>query len=163
MIINLKNKHTLQVDEFQFRCCIGRNGVRINKTEGDNCTPKGLFKLSKIFYRADRVALDNCMIKKIKITKNMGWCNDSSNNFYNKKIIINKNIRHEKLYRRDCKYDYVIVLDYNTKKTVPNKGSAIFIHLTKDYKPTAGCVAIKRNHFEILLKVLKKNTYIKIN
>tara|TARA_B100000787_G_scaffold155553_1_gene131111 strand:+ start:2570 stop:3061 length:492 start_codon:yes stop_codon:yes gene_type:complete len=163
MIINLKNKHTLQVDEFQFRCSVGKNGITKNKSEGDNCTPKGLFKLLKIFYRPDRVLLNNCIIKKIKITKKMGWCDDTSSKFYNEQIIINKNISHEKLYRKDHKYDYIIVLDYNIKKTVSNKGSAIFIHLTKDYKPTAGCVAVKRDHFEILLKILKKNTYIKIN
>ena len=163
MIINLKNKHTLQVDEFQFTCSIGENGLTKNKREGDKCTPKVLFKLLKIFYRADRVLLDNCIIKKTKITKNMGWSDDSSSKSYNKQIIINKNIRHEKLYRKDNKYDYIIVLDYNTKKTIPNKGSAIFIHLTKDYKSTAGCIAIKKEHFEILLKILRKNTYIKIN
>ena len=163
MIINLKNKHTLQVDEFQFRCSIGKNGVTKNKSEGDKGTPKGLFKLLKIFYRADRVLLNSCIIKKTKITKNMGWCDDASSKFYNKQIIVNKNIRHEKLYRKDHKYDYIIILDYNIKKTTANKGSAIFIHLTKDYKPTAGCIAIKKNHFEILLKILKKKTYIKIN
>jgi len=163
MIIDLKNKHTLQVDEFQFRCSIGKNGVTKNKNEGDKSTPKGLFKLLKIFYRADRVLLNNCIIKKTKITKNMGWCDDASSKFYNKQIIVNKNIRHEKLYRKDHKYDYIIILDYNIKKTTTNKGSAIFIHLTKDYKPTAGCIAIKKDHFEILLKILKKKTYIKIN
>ena len=93
----------------------------------------------------------------------MGWCDDTSSKFYNEQIIVNKNIRHEKLYRKDHKYDYIIILDYNIKKTTANKGSAIFIHLTKDYKPTAGCIAIKKNHFEILLKILKKKTYIKIN
>ena len=111
MIINLKNKHTLQVDEFQFRCSIGKNGVIKNKSEGDKGTPKGLFKLLKIFYRADRVLLNSCIIKKTKITKNMGWCDDASSKFYNKQIIVNKNIRHEKLYRKDHKYDYIIILD----------------------------------------------------
>ena len=26
MTILVKNKHTLQIDEFRFRCCIGKNG-----------------------------------------------------------------------------------------------------------------------------------------
>ncbi|WP_415303997.1 L,D-transpeptidase family protein [Candidatus Pelagibacter sp. Uisw_090] len=163
MIINLKNKHTLQIDEFQFRCCIGKNGITKKKIEGDNCTPKGLFKLSQIYYRADRISLGKCKIKKTKISKNMGWCDDSLSKFYNKQININKKVKHEKLYRRDYKYDYVIALDYNRKKIITKKGSAIFIHLTKDYKPTAGCVAINRLHFEILLKIIKKNTFIRIN
>ena len=58
-------------------------------------------------------------------------------------------------------YDYLIVITYNEKK-VPHKGSAIFLHLTKNYKPTAGCIAIKKKDFEILLKLIVKKTKIKI-
>ena len=163
MLIKLKKKYTLQVDEFQFRCSIGKNGLTKNKHEGDFCTPKGTFKLTELFYRHDRVNLTKFKINKKKIFKNMGWCNESTNRSYNKLIKIKKNIRHEKLFRRDTKYDYIIVLDFNRRNTKNNKGSAIFLHITKDYKPTAGCVAISRHDFEILLKLLKKNTYIKIS
>ena len=31
MTIFVKNKHTLEIDEFRFKCCIGKNGVVINK------------------------------------------------------------------------------------------------------------------------------------
>ena len=48
------------------------------------------------------------------------------------------------------------------KKKIPNKGSAIFIHLTTNYKQTAGCVALKKKDFEILLKLIDKETRIKI-
>ena len=75
----------------------------------------------------------------------MGWCNDPSHKNYNKEIKIIKKIKHEKLYRKDHKYNYLIVINYNNKKIIPNKGSAIFIHLTKNFKPTAGCVAIQEN------------------
>ena len=93
----------------------------------------------------------------------MGWCDDPDDKFYNKLIKINKKIKHEKLYRNDYKYDYFIELNYNKKKTIPYKGSAIFLHLTKNYKPTLGCIAINKNDMQILLKVIKKNTFIKIN
>ena len=43
------------------------------------------------------------------------------------------------------------------------KGSAIFIHLTKNYLPTAGCIGIKKKDMLILLKLIKKKTKIKIN
>ena len=66
------------------------------------------------------------------------------------------------MFRKDYKYNFIIPLNYNRKKIKKNKGSAIFIHLTKDYKPTAGCIAINKNDFEILLKIIKKNTYIRI-
>jgi L,D-peptidoglycan transpeptidase YkuD (ErfK/YbiS/YcfS/YnhG family) len=93
----------------------------------------------------------------------MGWCNDVSSQFYNKEIKIKKNIKHEKLYRNDYKYDYFILIKYNYKKTIKNKGSAIFIHLTKNYKPTAGCIAISKKDFLILAKLVNKNTKILIN
>ena len=64
-------------------------------------------------------------------------------------IRIQKKISHEKLYRKDHRYDYFIVINYNTKKTIPNKGSAIFIHLSQNYYPTAGCIAIQKKDFLI--------------
>ena len=90
MIITIKNKYTLKVDDFQFRCSIGKSGIRLNKKEGDKSTPKGTFKLLKVFYRPDRVEPFSCAIKKSKIRKNMGWCDDPKNKFYNKLININK-------------------------------------------------------------------------
>ena len=162
MIISLKKKYTLKVDEFQFRCSIGKNGIKKNKKEGDKCTPKGIFKLNKIFFRHDRVNFFKTKLKKVKIMKYIGWCNDSKNQNYNKLIKMNKKIKHEKLYRKDYKYDYLIELSYNTEKVIPYKGSAIFLHLTKDYKPTLGCVAINKNDMQILLRIIQKNTFIKI-
>ena len=93
----------------------------------------------------------------------MGWCNDIKNIFYNKPIIIKKNVRHEKMFRQDRKYDLVIVLDYNFKKPILGKGSAIFIHVTNNYKPTAGCIALSKKDMLILLKLITKNTFIKID
>ena len=93
----------------------------------------------------------------------MGWCDDPKNKFYNKLIKINSKIKHEKVFRKDSKYNYLIELDYNKKKVVPFSGSAIFLHLTKNYKPTAGCVAINKNDMEILLKIIKNKTFIKIS
>ena len=162
MIIKLKNKHTLEVDEFQFRCSIGKNGTIRKKEEGDLKTPKGLFKLKEVFYRSDRTKSKKFKIKSTKITKSMGWCDDIESKYYNKLINVKQKCRHEKLYRKDNKYDYLIVLDYNLKKTIRGKGSAIFLHLTKNYKPTAGCIAINKFDFEILLKLINSNTYINI-
>jgi L,D-peptidoglycan transpeptidase YkuD (ErfK/YbiS/YcfS/YnhG family) len=41
-------------------------------------------------------------------------------------------------------------------------GSAIFIHLTNDYQPTAGCIALKKKDFEVLLNLINQKTKIKI-
>ena len=163
MKITLKNKYTLKIDDFKFKCCVGKNGLKKNKTEGDKCTPKGIFKLGKLYYRKDRVKkpITSLIIKKIK--RNMGWCNDSKNKFYNQEIKINKNIKHEKLLRKDYKYNYLLVIEYNTKRIKPNKGSAIFIHLTKNFNATEGCIALLQKDFLIMAKLINKKSTIKIN
>ena len=164
MTILVKNKHTLQLDEFKFKCCIGKNGSTNNKIEGDKKTPKGIFKIEKLYFREDRIKKPLTLLKCIKIKKDMGWCNDVRfPKKYNKLFKIEKGIKHEKLKRKDYKYDLFILIKYNFKKPIVGLGSCIFIHLTKDYKPTAGCIALKKKDFLIMLKLIKKNSKIKIN
>ena len=163
MTIFVKNKHTLQIDEFKFKCCIGKKGSTSNKIEGDKKTPKGTFKIENLYFRKDRVKKPLTLLKCIKIKKNMGWCDDISfPEKYNKLIKIEKKFRHEKLQRKDNKYNLLIPIKYNYKKPITGKGSCIFIHLTKNYKPTAGCIALKEKDFLILLKLINKNSKIKI-
>ena len=163
MTIFIKNKHTLQIDDFLFRCCVGKKGLTLNKKEGDKKTPKGIFNIENLYFRKDRLNKPETSLKCIEIKKNMGWCDDI--NFpkkYNKLVKLNKNFKHEKLKRKDHKYDLLIPIKYNYTKPIVGKGSCIFIHLTKDYKPTAGCVALSKKDFLILLKLIKTKTKIKI-
>jgi len=165
MIIIVKNKDTLLIDDFKFRCSVGKKGFCRKKVEGDFKTPRGKFSLGNIYYRADRVQKPFSKINSIPIKKNMGWCDDPNSKFYNKLIKINKNlkIKYEKLYRKDNKYDFLILIKYNFKNTIKFKGSAIFLHLTRDYLPTRGCVALCEKDFIILVKLINKKTKIKIN
>jgi len=163
MTIYIKNKDTLIIDEFKLKCCIGKKGITKNKFEGDFHTPSGKFKIGTLYWRKDRVQLPKNKLFCKKIKKNMGWCNDADSKYYNKEIKINKKIKHEKLYRKDHKYDYFILIKYNYKKVIKNKGSAIFIHLTKNYKATEGCIALSKKDFLILIKLIDKNTKILIN
>ena len=162
MTIIVKNKETLIFEDFTFRCCVGKNGLTNNKIEGDKKTPKGLFSLGNVYYRKDRNNKPITKLNCISIKKKMGWCNDVRNKKYNKLIKINKKIKHEKMFRKDYKYDYVIPIQYNTKNTIVGKGSAIFIHLTKNYKKTAGCIALRKKDLLILLKLINRKTKIKI-
>ena len=164
MLISIKNKHTLQIDEFKFKCCVGEKGSTKNKIEGDKKTPKGTFEIENLYFRKDRRNKPSSLIKSIEIKKNMIWCNDTRYpKKYNKLLKIKKNIQHEKLKRKDHKYNFLIPIKYNFKKPIPGRGSCIFIHLTKDYKPTAGCIALKEKDFLIMLKLIKKNSKIKIS
>ena len=164
MIIYLKNKHTLEVDDFKFKCSIGKNGKSKKKEEGDKKTPIGYFEIEDLYYRSDRIKKPSTKLKCIKIKKNMGWCDDVNSVFYNKLIKIKKKkkIKYEKMYRKDDKYDIVIPIHYNSFNPKKNKGSAIFIHLTKNYNKTLGCVALKKKDILILLRLVTNKTKIKI-
>ena len=161
MIIHVKNKNTLIIDDFILKCCVGKNGLKTNKKEGDCATPKGLFKLKKLYFRKDRLGVPKTKIKKKIIKKNMAWCDDPKHKNYNEEIYISNKKYKENFYKINHVYDYLITISYNEKK-IPYKGSAIFLHLTKNYKPTAGCIALKKKDFEILLKLIDQKTKIKI-
>ena len=161
MIIHVLNKNTLIIDDFKLRCCIGKNGLNSNKKEGDFSTPKGIFNLKRLYFRKERVGNPKCKINKKAIKKNIAWCDDPNHKNYNQEIKIhNKNLK-ENLYRKDHKYDYIISISHN-ERNISGKGSAVFIHLTNNYKPTRGCVALKKKDFEILLRLIDKKTKIKI-
>ena len=163
MTILLKNKETLIYKDFIFNCTIGKNGTTKNKVEGDKKTPIGIYSIGNLYYRNDKHNKPITKLKCIPIRKEMGWCDDlNDKKNYNKLISTKKKTKHEKLFRNDNKYDFLIPINYNTKNTRLGKGSAIFIHLTKNYKPTAGCIAISKKDFLILLKILKRKIQIKI-
>tara|TARA_B100000161_G_scaffold185253_1_gene133702 strand:+ start:280 stop:774 length:495 start_codon:yes stop_codon:yes gene_type:complete len=163
MTIIIKNKETLIFGDFKFKCSAGMRGFAKNKIEGDKKTPRGVFNLGNLYFRKDRNHQPNTKIKCIPIKKNWGWSDDLKNKkHYNKLVDIQNGLRCEKLFRRDNKYDFLIPILYNTKNPVLGKGSAIFLHLTKNYKKTLGCIALKKKDFLILLKLINKKTKIKI-
>ena len=138
--------------------------LRKKNKEGDNITPKGIFRLIRVYYRSDRIKNIKTSLKKSKIKKSMGWCDDPESKFYNKLIRIPSSAKHEKLYRNDHLYDLILVINYNTNPIIKNKGSAIFIHIAKkNYKKTKGCIALKKKHLIELISKIKKNTQIEIN
>ena len=102
-------------------------------------------------------------MKIIKIKKNMGWCDDPRSRNYNQLINLPSNYRHEKLFKKENTYDIVLVLNYNMRPIKKNKGSAIFIHVSKkNFKKTQGCVAIQKRYLLKIVKEIKKNTKVMI-
>ncbi len=163
MLILLKNKHTLQVDDFFFQCTIGKNGITRNKIEGDKKTPQGIYNIEHLYYREDRIKKPNTNLKIVKIKKSMAWCDDIKDKKNYNKLINNQGKKtKENLFRKDRKYDLLIPIKYNFKKRKIGAGSCIFLHLTNDYKPTAGCIAINKKDFLIIIKLINRNTKIKI-
>ena len=162
-MIIVKKSGYLKYKNFKFRCALGKAGIKEKKLEGDNITPRGTYRIIKVFYRSDRIKNLTTRITKIKIKKNMGWCDDFKSKDYNKLIKIPFKYSYEKLFRTDHIYDLVILINYNYKPIIRNKGSAIFIHIAKkNYQKTAGCIAVKKKHLLINLFNIKKNEKIKI-
>ena len=93
----------------------------------------------------------------------MGWCNDSRSKNYNKEINFPFKYGAEKLYRKDKIYDLFINIKYNFNPVIKEKGSVIFLHITDDkYKPTKGCIAIKKRDFLKILPLINNKTKISI-
>jgi L,D-peptidoglycan transpeptidase YkuD (ErfK/YbiS/YcfS/YnhG family) len=163
-MIIVKKSGYLKYKNFKFRCALGEGGIGRKLKEGDNITPIGIFKIIKVYYRSDKVKKLITTFNTIKIKKNMGWCDDSKSPSYNRQIKLPSKFGHEKLYRTDNIYNLIAVLNYNIDPTIKKKGSAIFIHIAKNnYRPTAGCIALKKDNLIKLLKEIKKNTKIKIS
>ena len=158
----LINKKYLTYNKLKVKCAIGKNGIGYKKKEGDLLTPKGKFKIKYIFYRKDRVKILTKLKKRV-IKKNMGWCDDPKSKNYNRLVKLPSKFSYEKLYKKKNIYDIILVLNYNMKPIIKNKGSAIFIHVaTKDYRETEGCIALKKGKLLEIIKKVKKNTKVKI-
>ncbi len=163
MHVLIKKNH-LVLKDYKIKCAVGKRGIGKKKREGDLITPKGIFKIKKVYYRKDRVKNLITKIKKIAIKKDMGWCDDPKSQKYNKSVKFPFKYKSEKLFRSDNIYDIILVLDFNMSPTIKNKGSAIFIHVAKnDLRPTKGCIAIKKRELKKILKFLTTRTKIEIS
>ena len=163
MIIINKSGY-LKYKDIKFKCALGKSGIRKKRTEGDNITPKGTFKIIKIYYRKDKITKINSAFKLIEIKKNMGWCDDPESKKYNQLINLPSKYRHEKLFRNDRIYDLILVLDYNMNPVIKNRGSAIFIHIAKNnYNKTKGCIALKKKDLIEIVSKIKRDTKVIIN
>ena len=163
MHIKLKKKF-IYFDEYKIKCAIGKRGITSKKKEGDGKTPKGIYLFKSLFYRKDRISKIKSVLKKKIIKKNMGWCDDTDSQHYNKLIKFPFNYSAEKLWLKQNIYDLIVVINYNLKPVIKNKGSAIFLHIAKrNYDPTRGCIALKKKDLILLVGKINNRTKIIIN
>ena len=153
--------NSLYFYNYKIKCSIGKRGLTSKKKEGDLKTPKGKFKFLYLLYRKDRIKRIQCKIRKKPINQNMGWCDDPNSKHYNKLILFPFEKSAEKLYLKKNIYDLILVLNFNSKPIIKNKGSAIFLHIAnKNFTPTKGCIAIQKKNFVKILSYIKKTTKI---
>jgi L,D-peptidoglycan transpeptidase YkuD (ErfK/YbiS/YcfS/YnhG family) len=143
---------------------LGRGGIKANKREGDGGTPRGTFRLKRLWWRGDRVARPLTHLPVRPITGSDGWCEDPADRRYNRPIRLSKDQPGDRLRRDDRLYDFIIEIDHNTRPRVAGRGSAVFVHLARPNRgPTAGCVALDARDLQRLLARLGPRTRIDIH
>ncbi len=146
---------------FALPVALGRGGIKANKREGDGGTPRGSFRLRRLWWRADKHPRPVTSLPIQRITPADGWCEDPDNRLYNRPIKVPVNARADRLARKDNLYDFIIEIDHNIRPRIAGRGSAVFIHAARqDFAPTAGCVALELNTLRRMLSRLGPRTRI---
>jgi L,D-peptidoglycan transpeptidase YkuD (ErfK/YbiS/YcfS/YnhG family) len=140
---------------------LGRGGIKANKREGDGATPRGTFRLKRLWWRADRHPRPATLLPVRRIAPDDGWCEDPADRHYNQRIEVPPRSKADRLTRQDGRYDFIVEIDHNTRPRIAGRGSAVFIHVARPlYAPTAGCVALQVQALRRLLTRLGPRTRI---
>jgi L,D-peptidoglycan transpeptidase YkuD (ErfK/YbiS/YcfS/YnhG family) len=142
---------------------LGRGGIRADKREGDGGTPRGRFRLVRLWWRADRLAHPPTRLPSRRIDPLIAWCEDSRDRRYNRPFRRSAAEPGDRLWRDDRLYDLIIEIDHNTRPRIAGRGSAVFVHVARpDRSPTAGCVALPAPALRRLLARLGPKSRIDI-
>jgi L,D-peptidoglycan transpeptidase YkuD (ErfK/YbiS/YcfS/YnhG family) len=140
---------------------LGRGGIKADKREGDGGTPRGIFRLKRLWWRAERHARPATLLPARRIKPDDGWCENPSDRHYNQPVKVPAGSKADRLARADALYDFVVEIDHNTRPRVAGRGSAVFIHVARrGFAPTAGCVALTSHSLRRLLARVGPRTRI---
>jgi L,D-peptidoglycan transpeptidase YkuD (ErfK/YbiS/YcfS/YnhG family) len=153
----------LSAGPYALPVALGRGGIKANKREGDGGTPRGTFRLKRLWWRAERHPRPPTLLPSRRIRQDDGWCEDPADRHYNRPIKLAPGSTADRLARTDRLYDFIIELDHNTRPRIKGRGSAVFIHAARDaFAPTAGCVALDFKTLRLLLSRLGPRTKIMV-
>jgi L,D-peptidoglycan transpeptidase YkuD (ErfK/YbiS/YcfS/YnhG family) len=156
-----RSRGWLCAGHFALPIALGRAGIKANKREGDGATPRGRFRLVRLWWRADRATAPRTGLPIRRISPHDAWCEDPADRRYNRPVPARKGA--DRLWRDDHLYDFIIELDHNTRPRIAGRGSAVFIHVSRENSgPTAGCVALEAKQLKALLSRLGPGTQIEI-
>lgn len=140
---------------------LGRSGLVTRKREGDGGTPRGRMPLRRVWYRADRVGRPKTALPTIRTARYHLWSDDPRDHRYNRPVRPPHSFSHEEMWRADGLYDYIVELGWNDSPPLRGRGSAIFMHIARDgFKPTEGCIALRRRDLRRLLPHLGPGTML---
>ena len=156
-----RSRGWLSAGPFALPVALGRTGIKANKREGDGATPRGRFRLVRLWWRADRAPVPRTRLPVRRIGPHDAWCEDPADRRYNRPVRAAKGA--DRLWREDHLYDFIIELDHNTRPRVAGRGSAVFVHVARpNFGPTAGCVALDARRLKALLPRLGPGMQIDI-
>jgi L,D-peptidoglycan transpeptidase YkuD (ErfK/YbiS/YcfS/YnhG family) len=154
----------LTAGPFRFPVALGRGGIKADKREGDGATPAGRFRLTRLWYRADRGPRPRTPLPVRRIGPQDAWCEDPTDRRYNRPLLLSPGASGDRLWRDDRLYDLVIEIDHNTRPRIAGRGSAVFVHVARQgFSPTAGCVALKPRQLRILLEKVSRRTKLDVS
>jgi L,D-peptidoglycan transpeptidase YkuD (ErfK/YbiS/YcfS/YnhG family) len=159
-----KTRGVLIAGQLALPVALGRAGIRANKREGDGATPRGRFRLRRLWWRADRSLRPRTLLALRAIRPDDAWSEDPADRHYNRPVRRGADEAGDRLWRNDRLYDLIIELDHNCRPRVAGRGSAVFVHVARPgFAPTAGCVALEASTLKRLLPRLGPHTRIVIS
>ncbi|NBX86615.1 MAG: hypothetical protein EBQ80_05225 [Proteobacteria bacterium] len=142
---------TATIGNLKLPALIGKNGTTRpdDMREGMGKTPLGTWQILYGFYRPDKIKRPpQSAFHWLALSPEMGWCDAPADPLYNQFCPAGYPASHEKLWRDDDAYNYVLVMNHNTPAKA-GFGSAIFTHVwKKDATFTLGCIALEQKHLE---------------
>jgi len=119
---------------------IGARGFNDNKMEGDLTTPTGMYSLGPTVYGV--LADPGVKYSYHRLVEHDYWNGNSDSPQYNQFVHgSNPGGASEALWKITPQYHHFAVINYNTP-AVPQRGSAIFLHVMVPGRATAGCVSL---------------------
>src|SRR5205823_6023057 len=103
----------LAADHLRVPVALGASGIRANKREGDGATPRGSFRLLRLWWRKDRACRPRTRLPVRRIGEADAWCENPRDRRYNRPIRLAVGAGGERLWRSDHLYDFLIELDHN--------------------------------------------------
>jgi L,D-peptidoglycan transpeptidase YkuD (ErfK/YbiS/YcfS/YnhG family) len=154
---------TLSVGLFRVPCALGYSGIRADKREGDGATPRGRFALRRVLYNPSRGPRPQTRLPVGRIARDDGWCDAPRDRNYNRAVRHPYPASAERLWRKDCLYDLIVVLGHNDWPRVRGRGSAVFLHIAHDdFRPTQGCIAVRAPDLRRIIARLSRRAQVVI-
>src|SRR5579883_2477621 len=133
----------LNVGSLTIPVALGRTGIRANKLEGDGSTPRGEFRLLRLWFRADRHPRPRSSLPVQRITRDLAWCEDPTDRRYNRPFRRRDGEPGDRLQRGDNLYDFVIEISHNGRPRGPPLAAPA---------PTPGAHRLADAHFDWIIR-----------